>query len=874
MCALAMIGIATQAQDNVRYEISSTPATEVVEGHMYVLQNRKYTEIGLAYDGFGARTFDPVSEQLGQFVTSVQTFFFTATADGFTLPVTLDNINDANIDWGYGETGGGTVLSPKRKAADNTVYFTVKDENGQLAMLFYFEDSEGFGLYGVNATTPAESAQWIAYEVKEHEHKWEIVYDEDQSYYHHCTKCDRWENHYVTGEDGVCVCGYQCPEHDYFVNVMASILATKEQGESIMVSECNNCHYQKTVSVETGGECEGNESGHEWDEDNHDPTCAMPGYTVHRCVYCNLEYYTDFTDIDPNNHNWYANSDGHFCNNDCAEHGAWAEHTMEEDKCTVCGYWPGHTEHQWLTDDFGHYCTIPGCEHSEYKYHTKKEGSCACTVCGHIEHQYENGVCQNCGTGCQHEWNDGYCYICYTECEHTGNIVPAAVIPATCTKEGWKEHFECSVCHKLFANEEGVSIGEYYEDLYIEKLGHVIGNDLCCHREGCGAKVTISSTEITLDEAANVDFMNYAINYNDDDPTAEPLYQLVLTQPAQYIFSIPEEILNSFDSPGVSIFNKNFEIFGYLSVDPECTNSAFFEETGTYYLLPSAFGDGEKEFVKRNVPLTIAIVNKITLDPEEITDVDGEPVVITLTDDGYYATEQTIELDDAVNIPYTDIEFSVPAVSYTRDISAYTGNNWGTLCLPFDYTVADATSAGLSIYEFTDASSEAVTVTHKTEGTVKYGTPVLFKKTGEGEGTALTLSATSTKMGFDQGVIDNISGLQLWGTFEPKDVTSGYYLDAKDGKLHSIETYCSEKSKASLPIPAYRAYFAGNVSPSGAPLRINIDDDEATAIAAISALTEGKAEIYDMNGRRIQSLQKGVNIVKYGNGITKKVIIK
>ncbi|MBQ0046091.1 MAG: T9SS type A sorting domain-containing protein [Prevotellaceae bacterium] len=280
--------------------------------------------------------------------------------------------------------------------------------------------------------------------------------------------------------------------------------------------------------METEGECEGNGSGHGWYEDKFDPTCAMPGYTVHGCYYCDLKYYTDFTDIEPDNHFWYVESDEHVCTNGCAEHGAsWAEHTMEEGKCTVCGYWPGHTEHQWLTDSNGHFCTIPGCEHSGYEYHTTEEGSCACTVCGHIEHQYENGVCQNCGTGCQHK--------------------------------------------------------------------------------------------------------------------------------------------------------------------------------------------------------------SITLDEESITDVDGEPVVITLTDDGYYAT---------------------------------------------------------------------------------------------------------------------------------------------DGMLYSIETYCSEKSKASLPIPAYRAYFAGNVSPSGAPLRINIDDDEATAIAAISALTEGKAEIYDMSGRRIQSLQNGVNIVKYGNGITKKVIIK
>ena len=290
----------------------------------------------------------------------------------------------------------------------------------------------------------------------------------------------------------------------------------------------------------------------------------------------------------------------------------------------------------------GHNCTILGCEHSGYEYHTMEEGSCTCTVCGHIEHRYQNGVCQNCGTGCQHKWNDGYCNTCGTQCEHTGNIVPAAVIPATCTKEGWKEHFECSVCHKLFANEEGKSIWVYYEDLHIEKLGHVIGEDKHCHREGCDAEVSISNIVITPGVPANVDFMDYSQNLNSGDPTAAPLYQLDLTQPAQYIFNIPEEILYSFDSPGVSIFNKNFEFFGCLSVDPECINSAFFEEAGTYYLLPSAFGDGEEKFVQRNVPLTIAIVEEITLDNNYITDVKGDAVVITFTDDGYATEKESI----------------------------------------------------------------------------------------------------------------------------------------------------------------------------------------------------------------------------------------
>ena len=49
---------------------------------------------------------------------------------------------------------------------------------------------------------------------------------------------------------------------------------------------------------------------------------------------------------------------------------------------------------------------------------------------------------------------------------------------------------------------------------------------------------------------------------------------------------------------------------------------------------------------------------------------------------------------------------------------------------------------------------------------------------------------------------------------------------------------------------------------------------EATAIAErLNALTDEKAEYYDLNGRRIDGLRKGVNIVRR-NGTTTKVTIK
>ena len=56
-------------------------------------------------------------------------------------------------------------------------------------------------------------------------------------------------------------------------------------------------------------------------------------------------------------------------------------------------------------------------------------------------------------------------------------------------------------------------------------------------------------------------------------------------------------------------------------------------------------------------------------------------------------------------------------------------------------------------------------------------------------------------------------------------------------------------------------------------LSIIAPDEEPSSIDDINAVFSGEASYYDLNGRRIDSLQQGVNIVKIGNR-TKKVIIK
>ena len=81
------------------------------------------------------------------------------------------------------------------------------------------------------------------------------------------------------------------------------------------------------------------------------------------------------------------------------------------------------------------------------------------------------------------------------------------------------------------------------------------------------------------------------------------------------------------------------------------------------------------------------------------------------------------------------------------------------------------------------------------------------------------------------------------------------------------------KSVASKP---FRAYMADNSSAPAAGARmfsISVGGS-TTAIEQLETTADSKAEYYDLQGHRLQNLQKGVNIIRYSNGTTKNVYVK
>lgn len=472
ICVLAMMNFALKAHAADLYEVSSTPATELVAGNMYVLQNREHQQKSIEYSGSTVTCKSSFNIKQFSGFWPMQPYFFTAGEDGIRLNCTLTNINDVNDDFGYGNVGGGTILAKPRRAESQVTYFTVKDAEGQLLMM-----TEAGDCYGVNATNPLPNAQWIAYEVTKHQHQWDK--NLSTAYLHICSVCYTNERHVFSEDDAPCAdCGYTC-KHYFSFDLEATFLACQNTDKHLAVSHCYYCPKKITEEVDPDGEC--SKGGkHEWKLYVSSGNCAGGGFSRYECSECWLTYLDNLTDIIPDKHTWAISDDNgqHYCAYGCAEHGEKEPHTMENGRCTVCGYWPGHTEHKWEYDQRVHQCTYLGCELFSYvNLHTFDEKG-VCTVCGYCQHLqgYKDGHCVVCGEACQHPNNsslgqdthqcstcsfidnhswgeDGKCLVCGHVCTHIGYMGGKCVICGlACQHSTWsslgQDTHQCPNCRQ------------------------------------------------------------------------------------------------------------------------------------------------------------------------------------------------------------------------------------------------------------------------------------------------------------------------------------------------------------------------------------------------------------------------------------------
>ncbi len=217
--------------------------------------------------------------------------------------------------------------------------------------------------------------------------------------------------------------------------------------------------------------------------------------------------------------------------------------------------------------------------------------------------------------------------------------------------------------------------------------------------------------------------------------------------------------------------------------------------------------------------------------------------------------------------------FAAKAASYSRTINA--GTTWGTLCLPFEVSLD-----GQNFRAFKLLSADDVTETvelEEIEGSIAAGTPVIIKmKDGA---TKLDFTEVDKTIAKDVQTAETAdANYKLQGIYTKKefskDTDNNCYI-VKGSKLMNPAKLLDKTTTESVGSKPFRAYMVDNSSAPAAGARmfsISVGGS-TTAIEQLETTADSKVEYYDLQGRRLQNLQKGVNIVKRG-GKTMKVIIK
>ena len=218
--------------------------------------------------------------------------------------------------------------------------------------------------------------------------------------------------------------------------------------------------------------------------------------------------------------------------------------------------------------------------------------------------------------------------------------------------------------------------------------------------------------------------------------------------------------------------------------------------------------------------------------------------------------------------------FAAKAASYSRTIK--TGNPWATLCLPFEVSLEGKNFRAFKLLSADDAK-ETVEL-EEIETSIEAGTPVIIKMNEGAKSLSFSVENTAIAKDVQTSKTDN-SNYQLQGLYTQKefdkDADNNCYI-VKGNKLMN-PAMLLEKTKvqrvASKPFRAYMVEKSSAPAAGAKMFSIGFDNDGTTAIYSLNTIADDKAEYYDLQGKRLNAPQKGINIVKR-NGKTMKVIIK
>lgn len=271
------------------------------------------------------------------------------------------------------------------------------------------------------------------------------------------------------------------------------------------------------------------------------------------------------------------------------------------------------------------------------------------------------------------------------------------------------------------------------------------------------------------------------------------------------------------------------------------------------------------------------LTKKVGTNGNEIIGATGSPLTI-----------DALPLDDSKAYKlYEDCD--VNNASYEREVKS----EWATLCLP--YTIQPGSEDNTCyFYTLKSVGAKSVELVRVEEGVIKAGQPVVVRKKNAEQTSFRVVSGTASpdekakavtepktgengqqnaasgQQNAESGEQNTASGPRLIGTFAPIELKDDCYFIAKD-QFRLVRDY--KPAAKGVKIAAYRAYIQPDATQEGGSAQLTIGVDEGTnqvdAATLVDLLNDTEAEYYDVQGRRIPQLQRGINIVKVGSKVMK-----
>ena len=218
--------------------------------------------------------------------------------------------------------------------------------------------------------------------------------------------------------------------------------------------------------------------------------------------------------------------------------------------------------------------------------------------------------------------------------------------------------------------------------------------------------------------------------------------------------------------------------------------------------------------------------------------------------DGTYGVSSTFTVSDSKPLSISSADdFTVGTATYTREMPA--GTKWGTVCLPFNITSTEE----VPLYTINRIEDGKLYLDKKTEA--EAGTPVIF----HANSTSVTFTTENARV---KGASPTTE-VSLAGTY------TDLVIKENLGSIYYINSDAFHQAKASLRVPAYRAYIIYNKVQGAKPSVLFIGDG-TTGIEETGTAPATTKACYSVGGVRRSAAVRGLNIVRLSDGRTIKVV--